>query len=211
MIMLRMLMLAAVVAALAGPGYSEDKKPDVGSKGTPFLAANGWEGLVKEYWKVEGTTVVGLTTEKQTFNTFLCSKAEYGDFEMSFSVRLKDGTGNSGIQIRSKIVDKVKFAVGGPQADIGEGYWGSLYGEQFGGMMKEAPKAEINKLLKPKDFNAYSIKAVGKHVTIKVNGTVAVDNDFPKMPEKGIIAFQVHAGPPMEVTFKDIVFTDLTK
>ena len=209
--MLRMLMLAATLGAAAGPATSEDKKAPDATKANPFLAPEAWQGLVKEYWTVEGSTVVGLTTKQQGFNTFLCSKAEYGDFEMKFSVRLKDGKGNSGIQIRSKIADKEKFSVGGPQCDIGEGYWGSLYGELFGGMMKEAPKAEVNKLLKPKDFNEYYIKAVGKHVTIKVNGVVAVDEDFPKMPEKGIVAFQLHAGPPMEVTFKDIAFTDLSK
>lgn len=209
--MLRMLMLAATLGSAAGLATAEDKKPVEATKSNPFLALEGWDGLVKDYWTVEGSTVVGLTTRDQKFNTFLCSKAEYGDFEMKFSVRLKDGKGNSGIQIRSKIADKKTFAVGGPQCDIGEGYWGSLYGELFGGMMKEAPKADINKLLKPKDFNEYYIKAVGKHVTIKVNGVVAVDEDFAKMPEKGIIAFQLHAGPPMEVTFKDIVFTDLSK
>ena len=72
------------------------------------------------------------------------SKQKYKDFEMSFKVRLKNGGGNSGIQIRSEIANPKTFAVKGPQADIGANYWGSLYGELFGGMMKEAPKDDVN-------------------------------------------------------------------
>jgi dienelactone hydrolase len=38
-----------------------------------------------------------------------------------------------------------------------------------------------------------------------------VDDDFAKMPEDGIIAWQLHAGGPMEVTFRNIQFTNLSK
>jgi hypothetical protein len=189
-----------------GTGRAEDP-----SKSTFFNGKDlkGWEGLL-EYWSVSDGAVVGSTPEGLKFNTFLCSKQKYTDFEMSFKVRLKNGTGNSGVQIRSDIFNMKQFAVRGPQCDIGEGYWGSLYGEHFGGMMKAAPK-ESQKVVKKGDFNDYYIKCVGKHVTIKLNGTTTVDDDFPKMPETGIIAFQLHAGGPMEVTFKDIKFTDLAK
>jgi hypothetical protein len=170
----------------------------------------GWEGLT-DYWSVKDGAIVGASPDGLKFNTFLCSKKKYGDFEMRFQVRLKGGKGNSGVQIRSEIFNPKQFAVKGPQADIGEGYWGSLYGEHFGGMMKEAPRDQVNKVLKKDDFNNYSIKCVGKHVTIRVNNVTTVDDDFPKMPPEGIIAFQLHAGGPMEVTFRNIQFTDLSK
>lgn len=184
-----------------------------GSRGDDFFNGKdteGWEGL-KEYWKVSDGAIVGDSGKGINFNTFLCSKKEYGDFELSFQVRLKDGKGNSGVQIRSRIHNKDKLAVTGPQCDIGAGYWGSLYGENFGGMMKQADAAKVNTGLKKDDFNDYAIKCVGKHVTIKVNDVVAVDGDFPKMPDKGIIAFQLHGGVGMEVTFKNVKFKDLDK
>ena len=172
---------------------------------------SGWEGLMK-YWSVKDGAIVGYTPEDPRHNTFLCSKKKYGDFELAFKVRLKDGVGNSGVQIRSKVEDMQKFIVAGPQCDIGAGYWGSLYGERFGGMMKQSPPDLVKKAVKPSDFNDYSIKCVGKHVTIKVNDETMVDGDFPKMPEEGIIAWQLHAGfKSMEVTFKDIQFKDLGK
>jgi hypothetical protein len=172
---------------------------------------DGWEGLT-EFWSVKDGAIVGRTEKDPGFNTFLCSKTKYKDFEMTFKVRLRDGVGNSGVQIRSKVLDADKFRVGGPQCDIGQGYWGSLYGENFGGMMKQSPADLVKKVVKQDDFNDYSIKCVDKHVTIKVNDETMVDDDFDKMPEEGIIAFQLHAGfPSMEVTFKDIKFKNLTK
>jgi hypothetical protein len=170
----------------------------------------GWEGLT-EFWSVKDGAIVGYTPKDPGYNTFLCSKKKYTDFELSFKVRLKGGVGNSGVQIRSELKDRKKYAVRGPQCDIGQMFWGSLYGEDYGGMMKQAPPAVVKKALKPADFNDYYIKCVGKHVTIKLNGMTTVDGDF-KMPAEGIIAFQLHAGfKSMEVTFKDIKFKDLSK
>ena len=118
---------------------------------------------------------------------------------------------DAGSKFKGKIVDPEKFVVAGPQADIGQQYWGSLYGERFGGMMKASPPAAVKEAVKPADWNDYSIKCVGKHVTITINGTTMVDDNFEKMPDDGIIAWQLHQGfKSMEVTFKDIKFKDLS-
>ncbi len=172
----------------------------------------GWEGL-KEYWSVKDKAIIGATPDGLKFNTFLCSKNKYKDFELKFQVKLtgKGWPGNSGVQIRSEVFNPEQLAVKGPQCDMGDVYWGSLYGEHFGGMMKQAPEDVVKKVLKPNDFNDYYIKCVGKHVTIKLNGEATVDEDFEKLPAEGIIAWQLHAGEPMEVIFKHIEFTDLSE
>jgi hypothetical protein len=172
----------------------------------------GWEGL-KEYWNVKDKAIVGATPDGLKFNTFLCSKKKYKDFELKFQVKLtgKGWPGNSGVQIRSEVFKQDELAVKGPQCDMGEIYWGSLYGEHFGGMMKQAPEDVVKKVLKPDDFNDYYIKCVGKHVTIKLNGETTIDDDFEKLPDEGIIAWQLHAGAPMEVIFKHIEFKDLSE
>jgi len=171
---------------------------------------DGWEGLM-QFWSAKDGAIVGETKKDPGFNTFLCSKKKYKDFELTFQIRLRDGVGNSGVQIRSEVFDREHFAVKGPQADIGQVYWGSLYGEHFGGMMQAAPEKLVKKVLKEKDFNDYAIKCVGKHVTIKLNGETTVDGDFPKMADEGIIAWQLHSGfKKMEVTFKNIKFKDLS-
>jgi hypothetical protein len=197
-------MLTALIAA--GDARSADDKSSI-FNGKDL---DGWEGLIQDYWSVKDGAIVGTYGDKKVpFNTFLWTKKKYKDFEMKCQVRLKDGKGNSGVQIRSEILDPKQFSAKGPQCDIGEGYWGSLYGENFGGMMKAAPGDVLKKALKPAEFNDYYIKCQGKHVTIKLNGETTVDADFEKMPEDGRIGLQLHGGHVMEVTFKNIEFKEL--
>ena len=196
---------------LSGSVRADDK--------SDFVNPDNWEGLM-QYWKVENGVITGTSPpEGLKSNTFLCSKKKYKDFETKFQVRAKGGPDyNSGIQIRSELVDRKNFAVAGPQCDIGVGYWGSLYGERFskegkvggGHMMKGADWGAVQKVLKKDEFNDYYIKCAGKHVTIKINDLTTVDQDFDIMPEEGIIAWQLHVTKtPMEVTFKDIDFKEL--
>jgi hypothetical protein len=206
--MLRRCFLLAVLFTFAGAVSHADDTTD-------FLKEDNWESLPK-LWKVEGKTIVGKTdAEGLKFNTFLCSKKKYKDFELSFKIQMKDGKGNSGIQVRSAIVEKDKFVVGGPQCDMGQQYWGSLYGEKIGKdgklpgnghMMKACANDFVKTNVKEKEFNDYKLIVKGKKVTISVNGKTSVDDEFAIMPEDGIIAFQLHSGPAMEVTFKDIEF-----
>ena len=206
---MRLLLTLAFLGLAAGAVRADDTKE--------FLKADNWEGLVEQYWKIDGTSVTGHAKVDPKFNTFLCSKTQYGDFEMSFKVKLVGGKGNSGIQVRSTVTDMKKFVVHGPQCDLGQQYWGSLYGEGVGGMMLASPGDFVKKHVKEKDANDYSIVVKGNHFTIKVNGETTVDKDFPTTPDKkptaatGTIAFQLHAGGPMTVEYTDIKFTDLSK
>ena len=157
--------LAGVLLLAAGHTASADNAKADFFNGKDLT---GWEGL-PQYWTVKDGAIVGSTyPDGGKFNTFLCSKQKYKDFELQLQVKLtgKGWSGNSGVQIRSEVFDKAKLAVKGPQCDMGDAYWGSLYGEHFGGMMKQSPKDVVNKVLKKDDFNDYYIKCVGKHVTI---------------------------------------------
>ncbi len=208
------LLLAVPLFLLLGPAARGDDTDD-------FLKPENWEGR-SDLFKLDpkARTIVGETMEDPKYNTFFCTKKKYGDFEMSFKVQLRDGVGNSGVQIRSTLKDNKKFVVAGPQVDVGKGYWGSLYGEGVGGMMKASAPDKIKSAVKESEFNDFHITAKGTKITIMVNGETMVDQDFPTLPGKdakpapldGIIAIQVHAGyPKMRVEYKDIKFTDLGK
>ncbi len=183
-----------------------------------FLDPKNWEGNM-DIWKIEKDSITGETKKDPGFNTFLCSKEKYKDFELTFKVKLTDGIGNSGVQFRSEVTDAKKFVVKGLQADIGHGYWGSLYGEGVGGMVMASDPKVIDKVVKEKEVNEYQIIAKGSKVTIKINGEAMVDGDYPKLPGKkdakdfavdGVIAFQAHAGyPKMKVEFMEVKFTKL--
>jgi hypothetical protein len=204
------LVLSALV--LSSPAIADDK-------GGPLFNGKDLTGFryLKEYWSVKEGAIVGSShPDGIKFNTFLVSEKEYGDFELSFKVKLTGEGCNSGVQIRSILKDEKTFAVWGPQCDMARGYWGSLFGEHFGGkkpgdhqMLKAAAADVVKRAVKEGEFNDYSIRAVGKKVTIKINGETTVDTELDILPDKGVIAFQVHVGKPMEVIFKDIVFKEI--
>ena len=193
---------------------------------------DGWDGN-PAFWSVEDGAITGRTTkEKPTKgNTFIIWKnGELADFELKLKFRINGG--NSGVQVRSK--DLGKWVVGGYQADFDSagGWTGSFYEEKGRGILaKRGNKVEITEtgekkkvgattpekeilgsLAKGDDWNEYHISCKGNHVVFKLNGLTTVDlvdNQASKRPEKGILALQLHAGPPMTVQFKDIELKQL--
>ena len=87
--------------------------------------------------------------------------------------RLADGKGNSGVQFRSVRVPPHEMS--GYQADIGEGYWGSLYDEsRRNKVLVPAPQDAI-KALNKSDWNHYAVRAMGDHIILGLGGKVAVN------------------------------------
>lgn len=179
---------------------------------TGFLDPAEWHGLDR-HWSIRDGVIRGTSgPERFDFNTCLCSRRKYRDFELSFEVRVTgDGwQGNSGVQIRSKLIDPARFVVRGPQCDVGEGYWGCLYEELQAGMLKEAPEGFESRKVHVNGYNDYFIRCVGKRVTIRINGETTVDEEFDEVPEEGIIGWQLHGTKPMAVTFRNITFEELS-
>jgi hypothetical protein len=123
--------------------------------------------------------------------------------------------------------------VGGYQADIevGKTYSGILYEERGRGILAkrgekvvihegsapDKPKIEVTGSvgisdaiqagIHPGQWNVYRIVAVGGHLQHFINGkqTVDVIDETAVGAKSGILALQLHAGPPMTVQFRDIV------
>ncbi len=164
----------------------------------------GWEGNQK-LWIVEDGMLVGRSPGIR-HNDFLATTRTYGDFILRFQIRLLGGKGNSGVQFRSKRVPK-SHEVSGYQADVGAGWWGTLYDEARRNRPMARPKpADLKRAIKPKDWNDYEVKAVGDRITLTINGVVMVDytETDPKIAREGIIAPQVHSGGPLEVQFRNL-------
>lgn len=164
---------------------------------------DGWEGDAA-LWKVEDGAIVGDSPGIK-HNEFLATKKTYADFELRLEFRLHEGRGNSGIQFRSRRVPD-SSEVSGYQADIGENYWGCLYDEsRRNKVLVQAPE-ELSKVLKKDGWNDYMIRAQGNRVTLAINGlqTVEYTEKDPAIPADGILALQVHSGPPLRVEFRNI-------
>jgi len=210
----RLLLVVAICAAVTGlmitglrPSVAEEKEAEFVSlfNGKDLT---GWVGDPR-LWEVEDGEIAGTTSAdiKLEHNTFLATEKEYGDFVFRAKVKLINH--NSGIQFRSK--QHPDYVVRGYQADMAEQtYFGMLYEEGGRGIMEyfkalpEEEKKANHEAAKQGEWNQYEITCKGDHVTIVLNGRTTCDIVDPEGAKKGVFAFQLHAGPPMEVRFKDI-------
>jgi hypothetical protein len=189
----------------------------------------GWDGDHR-FWSVRDGVIRGETSlgNMTTTNTFLIYRGGLvKDFQLKLKVRIRNG--NSGVQYRSR--DLGKWVIAGYQAEIDNavGKSGFLYderGRKFLALIGE--KVEIDAAGKPKvtgqiadrkellqrsyykakEWNDYLIVAKGSHLEHYINGNKTIDvtdNDPKGRALEGILALQIHAGPPMLVEFKDIL------
>ncbi len=233
---MRLTMALLVVACVACVvfGQGESPKPPEGFESIfNGKDLSGWDGDGK-FWSVQDGAITGQTTAENPTkaNTFLIWKGgTVKDFELRLKFRMEGG--NTGIQYRSK--DKGNWVVNGYQADFdaGKTYAGILYEEGGRGILANVgqkvtigangkiqvtgvttdPK-EIRGAIDIKEWNDYVVIAKGNHLTHIINGKTTVDvidEQVEKRAMEGIVAFQVHAGPPMKIQFKDIFLKDLSK
>jgi hypothetical protein len=174
---------------------------------------NGWEGNLKIFRIEQGAIVGGSLREKIDRNEFLCTTKSYGDFELRLKVKLLGNEANGGVQFRTRRIPN-NHEVSGYQADMGQGYWGSLYDESRRKKTLKAPDAAtIKGLVRAGDWNDYVIRAEGKRIQLWLNSVQTVDytEQDPRIEASGVIAVQIHAGSPSEAWYKDITLTDLSR
>jgi len=201
--------LAATVLALAAAGNGFAAKTPSGS--TPLFdgkTLKGWHSLPGGSWQVKDGAIVGTSTKAERRHGLLLSDKEYADFVVCFKFRVVKG--NSGFYFRS---EKVRGAVGvhGFQAEVDNSpHVAGLYETGNRGWVCQSDPNVIKDLYKPGQWNEMSITAVGRNVTVRLNGTktVEIKNDPGRL--KGHFAMQLHGGMDMEVMFKDIYLREAT-
>ena len=192
----------------------------------------GWRGNT-DFWSVQDGAITATTTPDNllTYNTFcIWEGGQPSDFQLRLKFKIVGG--NSGVQYRSRVIDEEKFVVGGYQADIDSTprYTGINYEERTRGILAErgesvtltgkdtkdvirfADAAALQELaVKPEQWNDYLIVARGRHLQHFINGVLMSEtiDDSDGFTKSGIIALQAHAGPPMQVQFKDIQLKEM--
>ncbi|MFM7207448.1 MAG: family 16 glycoside hydrolase [Planctomycetaceae bacterium] len=219
--------MAAVLMLVARAPIARADEP-----GVPIFngtTLEGWEGR-PGFWRVEDGAIVGETTAENPTqgNTFLIwRQGLVDDFDLTLRYRIT-GTpkANSGIQYRSR--DRGEFVVSGYQADFEAGptYSGIVYEEKGRGILCQRGQRatiaadggqqagepigdtdELQKTIRPGEWNDYRIVARGPRLQHFINGQLmseVLDEQADKRSLQGILALQLHAGPPMKVEFKDI-------
>lgn len=184
---------------------------------------SGWTG--NDNWSVEEQALTGRTDGNLKANSFIVWQGEpLRNFELSLLVRVSEG-GNSGIQYRSKMrPDLGPYRLSGYQCDVVERvprYNGMLYEEKgrrilapHGNTVIIAPNGQpwITDSKPVTRFEAnqwqeYRILAEGNHLRHWINGQLVadiIDLDAEGRALEGLLAVQVHVGPPMKIQYKNI-------
>lgn len=195
---------------------------------------DGWDGDPR-FWTVEDGAITGVNTpeNRPSGNTFIIWKGGVvDDFELRLQYRIVGG--NSGIQYRSKEVDR--WVISGYQGDFeaGDTYSGILYEEKGRGILAQRGQkvviepdgnkfvvgslgnsGEIQSGIKKEDWNDYTIRAQGNNLTHVINGRVTVDvvdNQVNRRAASGLLALQLHTVPDdqsMKVQFRNIHLKEL--
>jgi HEAT repeat protein len=214
--------LMNTVLALAfcgGMAVAQEESLFNGKDLTGWDAAPGW-------WTVEDGALTAQSTPDKP-----CKKCNYliwkggqpENFELTADFRLSEKA-NSGIQLRS--VALPEWDTCGYQADVtGDGKLAGFVYHHKRGLIagrgervtvaldgkktveKLGDPAELLKSYKPGEWNTYRIICKGPEITLYVNGVMMcqfTDNDAKQAATKGVIALQMHPGPPMKVQFKNL-------
>ena len=189
----------------------------------------GWDGN-PELWSVEDGCITGKTTgpEQLAYNQFLIWRGgKVKNFELH--AKIKETGNNTGIQYRSKeLPENGKWSIGGYQCDIhpatpnnamvyeergrgiivqnGQGVVIDPEGKRWLASEHEPVKVDIAQ------WHEYTVIAQGNHLIHKIDGKVTIDLlDFEesKRSLEGLIAFQIHRGPAMNVQIKDVMLKEL--
>ena len=189
----------------------------------------GWEGA-PGWWTVEDGALTAESTPQKpctACNYLVWKGGKPANFEITCEFKLSVSA-NSGVQIRSET--RPNYDTFGYQADMtGDGgLVGFVYHHQRGLIgargekvtigadgKKEVGKigdpAELLKVYKREAWNTYRIICRGPDITLYVNGVLMcqiTDNDASTAAKSGIIALQMHPGPPMKVQFKNLILTE---
>jgi len=176
----------------------------------------GWEGdTEKSFRREEDAIVGGNLKEPIPRNEFLATTRPYTNFILRAECRLV-GECNAGIQIRTQRIPDHHEVVG-YQADMSTGkdggYWGKLYDESRRKKIlgESLNRPQMLEKLQPDGWNQYEIRCEGRRIQLFLNGIQTLDytESDESIPQSGIIAVQIHSGPPSEAWYRNILIVEL--
>lgn len=175
----------------------------------PIFDGKSLEGWVPQgggKWSVEEGTILGVTGTGEY--GWLCSAKTYGDFILEFEAK-HEGTGNSGVQARSRLDEKGVMI--GYQFDLDRTRpsSGRLYDEARRKLLQDVPNDPAARgAFKGDDWNKVTIRCEGDHLRSWINQVPIVDY-VDSVDLEGIVALQVHSGKDVKVRFRNLRVKDL--
>jgi hypothetical protein len=191
---------------------------------------NGWQGQDMSFWSIEDGAITGTISSEHApkLNQYLIWQGGMlDDFELKLTFRLRSTNSpvvNSGFQFRSRRLPNGDVA--GYQVD--NNYlqpWKARLYDEFGRhdlalqgertvFDRDGIKHKEKLNLEPgaddfrlDEWHEYHLIAQDRKLSLRVNGKLiaqVTDNDDDSYEALGLLAIQLHTGPPMKAQFKDI-------
>jgi hypothetical protein len=225
--MLHTLGLWTIVLIAGGPPDTEFRSLFDGK------TLEGWRAADMSHWSVEDGAITAKITPEQplTENLYLIWQGgKLSDFELKLKHRVFGSPGiNCGFQFRSE--EMPNHDVKGYQVDNNlDTDWGvRLYDEhgretlawrgesaEFDAAgqrtVRPIPEAQGPAPFRLDEWHEYHLICRGPHLLLKVNGQKVAevfDHDPSQQDFSGILALQLHTGPPTTAQFKDILLREL--
>lgn len=188
----------------------------------------GWETPDTSYWSVEDGAITGRITREHPCSTnqyLVWQGGEPAGFELKLKSRVRgEGGINNGFQFRSRLLPD--HDVCGYQVDnnLQTDWLVRLYDEfgrhtlamrgertvldsSGGRATTKIAEAEGPAWFRLEDWHEYHLIARQGRITLRVDGRLAADvddQDPRRMEPRGVLALQLHSGPPTVAQFKEI-------
>jgi hypothetical protein len=191
---------------------------------------NGWQGQDMSFWSVEDGAITGTISPEHApqLNQYLIWQGGLlEDFELKLTFRMRGPNSpavNGGFQFRSRRLPNGDVA--GYQVD--NNYlqpWKARLYDEFGrhDLALQGERAVFDRDgsrhtermeweagaddFRLDEWHEYHLIARGRQLSLRVNGkriAEVTDNDDDSYEALGLLAMQLHTGPPMKAQFKDI-------
>jgi hypothetical protein len=230
-IVLRLGVILPFAFAPVAPSVAEDGFENIFDGRT----LDGWRGQDMSFWSVEDDAITGTISAEHAppMNQYLVWQRELvDDFELKLDFRLTGSNTpvtNGGFQFRSRRLPNGDVA--GYQVDnnFGQSWRVRLY-DEFGrhDLALEGQRsvfvAEGRRQVEPLTFadgppkfaldewHEYHLACRGPHLVLKISGTLVAettDNDPQQYEALGVLAMQLHTGPPQKAQFRNVRFKRL--
>ncbi len=189
-----------------------------------------WPPRDAAFWSVENGTIVGRITKERpcTTNQYLVwNGGDLADFELKMEMRLNgEGGINGGFQFRSRLLPDGDVCGYQMDNNLRTDWLARLY-DEYGrhdlalrgerAVFDVTGKRTVEPLnpgsskseahFRLEDWHEYHLTCVGPKITLRVNGQVIADvedNDPRRAEPQGVLALQLHSGPPTVTEFRNI-------
>ena len=218
--------LSALIVVSAAAGNRCMAQAALPANDAPFVSL--FDGKSLDGWELHGATGPGYVVKDGNLicpsdgGGNLYTQKQYSDFVFRFEFKLSEA-GNNGIAIRAPQEGDAAYVGMEVQVldDSAPQYANLEAGQYHSSIYKVAP-AKRGALKPVGEWNSEEIRAIGRHISVKVNGIKTVDVDLNSITDKkvmaqhpgmlrerGSVGFCGHG--PSEVEFRNIAIQDLSR